>query len=113
MADKKEAVEEISEDELDQIIQDMSAAEQSEAASSTLEEEVEEAASYKRGSRESSEDRSVSLELTGVVNLRLSFRDGERTIDLSCSEDELVCRTADGAEFRIPTAGHGRARKAA
>lgn len=108
MADKKV---DISEDELDQIIQDMS----KEEPASPEEKPALTLVQGKKGggpAPEASPAQALTLEMNGVINLKLSFKNGERQIDVICSEDALVCRMADGTEFRIPT-GHGKVRKAA
>lgn len=105
MADKKE---DISEDELDQIIQDMSKEEDGEVVAKPS---VLAAVPAKKDSGDSSQ-QALTLEMNGVINLKLSFKNGERSIDVICSEDALICRMADGTEFRIPT-GNGKVRKAA
>ena len=107
MADKKD---DISEDELDQIIQDMSKEE-------TAAPEEKPALTLVQGKKkvptpESSTAQALTLEMNGVINLKLSFKNGERQIEVVCSEEALVCRMADGTEFRIPT-GHSKARNAA
>ena len=48
------------------------------------------------------ESQSLKLELTGSLNLRLAFSSGSKSIDLICQDDALICRFADGTEFRIP-----------
>lgn len=49
-----------------------------------------------------SEEQSLRLELTGSIHMRLSFASGARSVDLYCTDDSLVCRLADGSEFRVP-----------
>ena len=107
MADKKD---DISEDELDQIIQDMS----KEEPASPEEKPALTLVQGKKGSPapESSNSQALTLEMNGVINLKLCFKNGERQIEVVCSEEALVCRMADGTEFRIPT-GHSKVRKAA
>ncbi len=105
MADKKE---DISEDELDQIIQDMSKDEEPEVKAKPAVVAVQ----GKRTSAAPSSQQALTLEMNGVINLKLSFKNGDRNIEVICSEDALVCRMADGTEFRIPT-GDSKARKAA
>lgn len=107
MAEKNESKEEISEDELDQIIQDMSKDDLVETAPKAP---VLDLVQGKKQAEAS--PQALTLEMSGVVNLKLCFRSGERGIEVLCSEDALVCRLADGTEFRIPT-GNGKARKAA
>jgi hypothetical protein len=48
-------------------------------------------------------NQGLTMELQGVVNLKVCFTSGDRAIEIVCSEDALVCRMADGTEFRIPT----------
>ncbi len=106
MEEKKSEEEEVSEDELDQIIQDMSTVENEDAqvpAKPTLE--------LVHG-KKNANSQALTLEMTGVVNLRLTFKNGDRSIELLCSDEALVCKMADGTEFRIPT-GVGKARKTA
>lgn len=110
MPDKKD---DISEDELDQIIQDMSKEEPAETGSA----EEKPALTLVRGRKgqpapEASSQQALTLEMSGVVNLKLCFKNGDRNIEVICSEESLVCRMADGTEFRIPT-GNSKARKAA
>lgn len=107
MADKKD---DISEDELDQIIQDMS----KEEPASPEEKPALTLVQGKKGSPtpESTNSQALTLEMNGVINLKLCFKNGERQIEVVCSEEALVCRMADGTEFRIPT-GHSKVRKAA
>jgi len=51
---------------------------------------------------ENTEKQTLSLELSGSINLKLYFSSGERSIEVSCGEDAMICRLADGSEFRIP-----------
>jgi hypothetical protein len=60
-----------------------------------------------------SPDQALKLEFTGPINLKLSFTSGSRTIELVCSDETLVCRMADGTEFKIPTGGISSVRKSA
>jgi|GEM_PF-6663901 len=105
MADKKA---DISEDELDQIIQDMSKEEEPETSAKPVVSAVQNAKKNSTGSSE----QALTLEMNGVINLKLCFKNGDRSIEVICSEDALICRMADGTEFRIPT-GNSKARKAA
>ncbi len=105
MADKKE---DISEDELDQIIQDMSKDEEAEVKAKPALTSVQ----SKKSDPVASSNQALMLEMSGVINLKLSFKNGDRSIEVICSEEALVCRMADGTEFRIPT-GVGKVRKAA
>lgn len=115
MADEKQGKEEMSEDELDQIIQDMSKDEEAgetEAAASAPKAapalELVQGAKKKGGSS----SQALTLEMNGVVNLKLCFKNGERSIEVHCTEEHLLCRMADGTEFKIPTGVH-KARKSA
>lgn len=103
MADKKE---DISEDELDQIIQDMSKEEEAEPVAKPA------LVAVQKKESAASSPQSLTLEMNGVINLKLCFKSGERSIDVTCSEEALICRMADGTEFRIPTASN-KVRKAA
>ncbi len=110
MADNKDTKEEISEDELDQIIQDMTKDE--EAVEAPVKAPVLEVVQSKKKTVEASASQALTLEMNGVVNLKLCFKNGDRSIEVICSEEALVCKMADGTEFRIPT-GNAKARKAA
>lgn len=109
MPDKKE---DISEDELDQIIQDMSKEESPEASGQPALTLVQGKKGQPKAEVPAASAQSLTLEMNGVVNLKLCFKNGDRNIEVICSEESLVCRMADGTEFKIPT-GHGKARKAA
>jgi hypothetical protein len=97
---------EMSEDELDQIIADMAKDEGGEpsgkAAVSLA--SVKSSPSAPRASSE----QVLSMELQGVINLKLCFSNGDRNIELRCTEETLICRMADGTEFRIPTGARKR-----
>lgn len=108
MTDKIESKEEISEDELDQIIQDMSK-EEEEAA--TPAKPALEVVQSKKAMAAPAAGQSLTLEMNGTINLKLVFKSGDRNIEVLCGEDALVCTMADGTEFRIPT-GIAKARKA-
>ena len=47
--------------------------------------------------------QSLTLELTGTLNLKLGFVTGTKSVELICTDDALVCRFGDGTEVRIPT----------
>lgn len=103
MADEKHVTdEEISDDEIDQIIEDIS-------KEDTTAKPVAAPLSLVQGEKMSSSskpkdnDQALTMELTGVVNLKLCFSSGDRSIELLCTEEALLCRMADGTEFRIPT----------
>jgi hypothetical protein len=89
----------VTEDELDQIIQDMAAEEEPAAPQPIpLHKHVPAKAKAKK-----SAEQSLTMELTGVVNLKLCFASGDRSIEVICTEEALLCKMADGTEFRIPT----------
>ena len=111
MADNKDAKEEISEDELDQIIQDMSK-EEEEAEVPAAKPALEVVQNIKKTAAAGNSQQALTLEMNGVINLKLNFKNGERSIEVVCSEEALVCTMADGTEFRIPT-GNAKVRKAA
>lgn len=60
---------------------------------------------------EASSDQTLKMELQGVVNLKVNFSSGGRSVELICSEEALVCRMADGTEFRIPLNMAGGAKR--
>ncbi|MGZ3694325.1 MAG: hypothetical protein ACXWQO_09090 [Bdellovibrionota bacterium] len=107
MADEKVTPEEdMSDDDLDQIIQDISKEEEVTAAKPTA--TVSTLGVLPGGKKTmagggSKPEQSLNLELTGVINLKLCFSSGERSIEVLVSEEALICRMADGTEFRIPT----------
>lgn len=107
MADEKKS-DDMSEDELDQIIADMSK-EEEEAAPTPP---VSLVKGNKAQAKPPADGQSLTMELTGVVNLKLCFASGERSIEVTCTEEALLCRMADGTEFRIPT-GIAKKRNAA
>ena len=47
--------------------------------------------------------QSLTLELTGTLNLKLGFVTGTKSVELICTDEALVCRFGDGTEVRIPT----------
>ncbi|RZA07687.1 MAG: hypothetical protein EOP11_06985 [Proteobacteria bacterium] len=117
MADEKKN-EAMSDDELDQIIQDMSKEDEQataeveadapvmEAPFEPVEAPVEPVRSLRAAKpldpKPAASDQSLTMELQGVVNLKVNFSSGGRSVELVCSEEALVCRMADGTEFRIP-----------
>ncbi len=109
MADEsKKADEEISDDEIDQIIEDISKEETpAKPAAAPL--------SLVQGEKMSTKDKeqALTLEMNGVINLKLCFSSGERSIEVLCTEEALLCRMADGTEFRIPTGIQSAKRKSA
>jgi len=110
MADKKTGEEDVSQDDLEQIIQDMSKDdEEAEAPAKPVLELVQ---SKKASAQAVNAQQALTLEMNGVINLKLCFKNGERSIEVLCTEEALVCKMADGTEFRIPT-GNGRVHKAA
>lgn len=46
------------------------------------------------------ESNSMRLDFTG--NISLCFTVGGKTVELQCSESSLVCKLADGTEFKVP-----------
>jgi hypothetical protein len=107
MADgKKVEAEEVQDDELDQIIRDMAEEEDDAPVVSATPLKAVKSSAKKEA------DQSLTMELTGVVNLKLCFASGERSIEVLCTEEALLCRMADGTEFRIPT-GIAKKRNAA
>jgi hypothetical protein len=107
MADgKKVEAEEVQDDELDQIIRDMAEEEDNAPAMKAT------PLKAVKNSAKKEADQSLTMELTGVINLKLCFASGERSIEVLCTEEALLCRMADGTEFRIPT-GIAKKRNAA
>lgn len=111
--------EDMSEDELDQIIEDMSKEETSAASAPTpslalasSNTSLGTSATKNTGASKKDADQSLTMELSGVVNLKLCFASGDRSIEVLCTEEALLCRMADGTEFRIPT-GIAKKRNAA
>ena len=101
MADQvDQSMEKISDDELDQIIQDM---EQEEPPKEETQSKVVPMSVKNGGKTSSTQEQCLSLELTGAINLKLCFSSGERSIEVFCTEEALICRMADGTEFKIPT----------
>jgi hypothetical protein len=101
MADEKK-MDEVSEDELDQIIQDMASEEEPVEPFAPQPIPLQKGTSPKVKAKKAAE-QSLTMELTGVVNLKLCFASGERSIEVICTEESLLCKLADGTEFRIPT----------
>lgn len=95
MTDDAMSDDDISEEDLEKIIQDV-AEEEKPAATVTPLKAVPKSYEKKAG-------QNLSLELSGVVNLKLSFSSGEKSIEVICSEEAFICKMADGTEFRIPT----------
>lgn len=60
-----------------------------------------------------SSPQSLTLELNGTLQLKLIFTSGARSMELSCNEDGLTCRLADGSEFRVPLTQGSATRKTA
>lgn len=95
--------EKISDDELDEIIQDISQeAPKAEVVQTQAAPKVV-PMNTKNKSAQKNTEQCLSLELTGSINLKLCFSSGERSIEVFCTEEALICRMADGTEFRIPT----------
>jgi hypothetical protein len=119
-------VDDLSEAELDQIIQDMAKEDQdsaTEAAPKTAPSSPALAPVVSLPSSASGPSKAMktngqklSLELTGSIQLKLQFSSGEKSLELECGEDHLLCRLADGSEFKIPfhsSAGSASKRKTA
>jgi hypothetical protein len=119
MSEKNETKEEISEDELDQIIQDMSK-DESRAPAELTKATLDFAHSKKKvtssavtpSQQTQPSQQSLSMEMNGVINLKLSFKNGGRSIEVHCTEEHLLFKMADGTEFKIPT-GNAVVRKIA
>lgn len=110
MADQKKVTEdEISDAELDQIIEDISKDDQVAKAATAPQLSVAKTPSKPK----TKDEQALTLELTGVINLKLCFSSGERSIEVFCTEEALLCRMADGTEFRIPTGIPSRKREVA
>jgi hypothetical protein len=107
--DKPGSDEDISDDEIDQIIEDISKEEAVAKPTSAPLSLVQ----GEKMSKNNEKEQALTLELTGVVNLKLCFSSGERSIELICTEEALLCRMADGTEFRIPTGIQASKRNAA
>ncbi len=105
MADKKDA-DDVSEDELDKLIQDISKEEAEDMAPVEESKPVLSMVSAPKPAPAAAPAQALTLELTGDINLKLCFSSGERSIEVVCSEDALLCRMADGTEFKIPTGMH-------
>lgn len=87
-----------SEKELDQIIADISREDARQAVAAP--------AAASRVARPSSQ--SMTLEVQGNLHLKLVFQQGDKTIELRLDENILICKMADGTEFRIPFDKRGR-----
>lgn len=114
MVDEKNQISEdaVSEDDLDKIMKDI-VTEEEEAAEAAPEAVVTPISAApqvtpirsvepKRTSSGGGE-QALKLEFSGPINLKLQFTTGNRTIELNCTDEALVCRMADGTEFRMPT----------
>jgi hypothetical protein len=107
------AKDDISEDELDQIIQDMSKDE-----AEPVKPALEVVQSMKKAvtpvaNTTGTTGQALTLELTGAINLKLRFQNGERSIEVACTDEYLTCTMADGTEFKIPTGVTSKVRKVA
>lgn len=116
---KEEAVtqEDVSESELDQLMADLASEDTTDTASSTEESPVAEVRQLPTATTEGESfladaDQSLKLELKGSINLKLCFSSGDRSIEVFCAEEALICRMADGTEFKIPTGIHKKSRAA-
>lgn len=97
MADKN--IDKEMEEELEQIIEDIASDEDTKQQSAPL----KLVKTPKDETVSAHGDQVLSMQLTGPINLRLSFSNGDRAIELECTENGLLCRMADGTEFKIPT----------
>jgi len=52
--------------------------------------------------------QSMTLEVQGNLHLKLVFQQGDKAIELRLDENILICKMADGTEFRIPFDKRGR-----
>lgn len=103
MAEEKKT-EDMSDDDLDQIIQEISKEEEAPKATAKPAAAASPNLSVIPGKKAGPRpEQALNLELTGVINLKLCFSSGERSIEVLCTEEALICRMADGTEFRIPT----------
>lgn len=102
MADEKNSKDDMSDEDLDQIIQQISKEEETPKAKPAAAAPNLSVINGKKAAASKAE-QSLNLELTGVINLKLCFSSGERSIEVLCTEEALICRMADGTEFRIPT----------
>lgn len=114
MSDQQNAAkDDMSEDELDQIIQDMST-EEVEPEKPALEVvQSKKKVVTPMATTGSNASQALTLEMNGVVNLKLRFQNGDRHIEVSCTDEFLTCQMADGTEFKIPTGATPKVRKAA
>ncbi|NUM89026.1 MAG: hypothetical protein HUU37_07470 [Bdellovibrionales bacterium] len=109
---KKAAGDEVTEDELDALIEDLAQSETLDAKKPEAKEEPAVAEVIPMKAPETAE-QNLKLELRGSINLKLIFSSGERSIEVFCTEDALICRMADGTEFKIPTGIHSTRKRAA
>jgi hypothetical protein len=115
MADQQNAAkDDISEDELDQIIQDMSK-DDVEPEKPVLEvvQSRKQAVASPVNTASSTSDQALTLEMNGVINLKLRFQNGDRHIEVFCTNEFLTCTMADGTEFKIPTGATSKVRNVA
>ena len=103
---KEEALvpEDVSETELNQLMKNL-AEENNASAAEDSGAEVRQlhAAPVEKAPFLADAEQSLRLELKGSINLKLCFASGERRIEVFCGEEALICRMADGTEFKIPT----------
>jgi hypothetical protein len=109
----KDEVEDVSESELDQLMEDLATEDTAPAEKAVA--EVRQLTSNGNGTHSefaADAEQSLKLELKGSINLKLVFSSGERSIEVFCAEEALICRMADGTEFKIPTGIHKKSRAA-
>ncbi len=109
----KEEVEDVSESELDQLMEDLASEDAPAEAKAPAVAEVRQLPTATTPSDFAADaEQSLKLELKGSINLKLCFNSGERSIEVFCAEEALICRMADGTEFKIPTGIHKKNRAA-
>ena len=108
----KEEVEDVSESELDQLMEDLASEDTQPAAKEAAVAEVRQLPTATHSDFAADAEQSLKLELKGSINLKLCFNSGERSIEVFCAEEALICRMADGTEFKIPTGIHKKNRAA-
>ena len=106
MVDEENKPESDIDDDVDHIIQEISEEDpsfSSNVSPLTVATSVEKPAPVPTKSSSENLEQCLTLELKGSIQLTLCFVSGDRRIEVICGEDALVCRMADGTEFKIPT----------
>ncbi len=101
MSDVKKVQEDITSEDLDKIMQDI--AKEEAAPQKAPNPGLSLIKGAEQQAPKAAKEQALTLELTGQINLKLNFSSGERSIEVFCTEEALLCRMADGTEFRIPT----------